>query len=45
MKLSKKLKNVIILEGEKGNLNEFFKELLKEYKLLCVKTPKNLRFN
>ncbi len=45
MKISKKLKNVIILEGEKTNLNEFLKELLKEYKLLCVKTPKQLRIN
>lgn len=45
MKLSKMLKNVFILEGKKEDLNGFFKELLKEYKLLVVKMPKNIRFN
>ena len=45
MKISKKLKNVIILEEEKTNLNEFLKNLLKEYTLFCVKTPKQLRIN
>lgn len=42
MKVSRKLKNVLVIEGQKEKVNEFIEEVKESYSVVSVKVPKKM---